>query len=59
MNKEGKHQNERPPKKMQDVYIQIHNASETMHTNQSGRFLATSSKENQYIMVLVEVDGII
>ncbi len=46
-----------PPKKMQDVYIQIHNASETMHTNQSGCFPATSSKGNQHIMVLVEVDG--
>jgi hypothetical protein len=42
---------------MQDVYIQIHNTSETMHTNQSGCFPATSSKGNQYIMVLVEVDG--
>jgi hypothetical protein len=57
MNKEGTHQNETPPKKMQDVYIQIHNASETMHTNQSGRFPATLSKGNQCIMVLVEVDG--
>jgi hypothetical protein len=46
-----------PPKKMQDVYIQIHNASETMHTDQSGRFPATLSKGNQYIMVLVEVDS--
>jgi hypothetical protein len=56
-NKEGTHQNETPPKKMRDVYIQIHNASETMHTDQSGRFPATSSKGNQYIMVLVEVDN--
>ncbi len=44
-------------RKMQDMYIKIHNASETMHTNQPGRFLATSSNGNQYIMVLVEVDG--
>ncbi len=56
-NNEGMHQNKMSPKKMQDVYIQIHNASETMHTDQSGRFPATSSKGNQYIMVLVEVDG--
>jgi hypothetical protein len=56
-NKEGTHQNKTPLKKMQDVYIQIHNASETMHTNQSGRFPATLSKGNQYIMVLVEVDS--
>ncbi len=57
MNEEGTHQNKMPPKKMQNVYIQIHNASETIHTDQSGRFLAMSSKGNQYIMVLVEVDG--
>ncbi len=44
-------------KKMHDVYVKIHNASETMHTDQTGRFPATSSKGNQYIMVLVEVDG--
>lgn len=46
-----------PPKKMQDVYIKIHNASETMHSDQTGRFPATSSRGNKYIMVLVEVDG--
>jgi hypothetical protein len=42
---------------MQDMYIKIHNASETMHTDQPGRFPATLSNGNQYIMVLVEVDG--
>ena len=26
------------PRKMQDMYIKIHNASETMHTNQPGGF---------------------
>ena len=46
-----------PPKKMQDVYIKIHNATKTMHSDQTGCFPATSSKGNQYIMVLVEVDG--
>jgi hypothetical protein len=45
------------PKKMKDVYIQIHNASKTMHSDQTGRFPATSSRGNQYVMVLVEVDG--
>ncbi len=44
-------------KKMHDVFIKIHNVSETMHTDQTGRFPATSSKGNQYIMVLVKVDG--
>jgi hypothetical protein len=42
---------------MKDIYIKIHNASETMHTDQSGRFPAISSRGNQYRMVLVEVDG--
>jgi hypothetical protein len=46
-----------PPKKMRDVYIKIHNAADTMHSDQSGRFPATSSRGNQYVMVLVEVDG--
>ncbi len=45
------------PKKMRDVSIKIHNAVETMHSDQTGRFPATSSRGNQYVMVLVEVDG--
>jgi hypothetical protein len=45
------------PKKMKDVYIKIHNTSKTMHSNQTSHFPATLSKGNQYIMVLVEVDG--
>ena len=44
-------------KKMHDVYIKIHNAMETIHTDQTGCFPATSARRNQYIMVLVEVDG--
>jgi len=43
--------------KAKDIYIKIFNSSETMHTDQTGRFPATSSRGNQYIMVLVEVDG--
>ncbi len=46
-----------PPKKMRDVFTKIHNAAETLHSDQTGRFPATSSRGNQYIMVLVEVDG--
>ena len=49
--------NDPPLKKMKDMYIKIHNAAETMHSDQTGRFPATSSRGNQYIMVLVEVDG--
>jgi hypothetical protein len=43
--------------KVKDIYIKVHNSTETMHTDQTGRFPATSSSGNQYIMVLVEVDG--
>jgi hypothetical protein len=45
------------PKRMNNVYIKIHNVSNTMHSNFTGRFPAMSSRGNQYIMVLVEVDG--
>ncbi len=44
------------PKKMKDIIIKIHNAEETMHMDQMGRFPATSSSGNQYIMVLFKVD---
>ncbi len=42
--------------KMKDIYIKIYNATGMMHINQTGRFPATSSRENKYIMVLVKVD---
>jgi hypothetical protein len=44
-------------RKMKDVYIKIHNFSKTAHTDQTRRYPATSSRGNQYIMVLVEVNG--
>ncbi len=43
--------------KAKDIYIKVHNATETIHTDQTGRFPAISSKGNQYIMILVEIDG--
>ncbi len=43
--------------KAKEVYIKIYNVTEAMHTNQTGRFPATSSRGNQYVMVLIEVDG--
>jgi hypothetical protein len=43
--------------KMKDIYIKIHIATETMYSDQTGRFPATSSRGNKYIMVLVKVDG--
>jgi hypothetical protein len=45
------------PKKIHDMYIQIHNATNTAHSDQIGCFPVTSSSGNKYIMVLVEVDG--
>ncbi len=57
---ENKSTREKPAtreKKMYDVYIKIHNVSNTMHSDQTGCFPATSSSGNQYIMVLIEVDG--
>jgi hypothetical protein len=44
-------------KRMNDVHIKIPNTSKTMHSNFTGQFPAISSRGNQYIMVLVEVDG--
>jgi hypothetical protein len=43
-------------KKMKDMYIKIHNASDTMHTDQTGCFPATSTAGNKYIMMLVKVE---
>ncbi len=43
--------------KAKDVYIRIYNAHETMHTDQTECLQATLSRGNQYVMVLVEVDG--
>jgi hypothetical protein len=43
--------------KMNDIYIKIYNATETMHCDQTGHFSTTSSRGNKYIMVLVKVDG--
>ena len=43
--------------KAKDISIKIYNVRETMHTDQTGRFPATSSRRNKYVIVLVEVDG--
>jgi hypothetical protein len=43
-------QTEPKARKMKDIHIKIHNASNTMHTDQTGRFPATSSTVNQYVM---------
>jgi hypothetical protein len=41
---------------MRDIFTKINNVGK-MHSKQTGRFPAMPSKGNQYIMVLVEVDG--
>ncbi len=43
-------------KKMCDMFVQIHNANNTAHSDQTECFPVTSSSRNKYIMVLVEVD---
>jgi hypothetical protein len=40
--------------KMNDIYIKIHNATKTMHSNQTGCFPETLSRGNKSIMVLVD-----
>ncbi len=35
------------PKKMQDMFIKIHNANNTAHSDQTGRFPVTSSSGNK------------
>ncbi len=43
--------------KIKDIYIKIYNATKMMQSNLTGRFPATSSKGNKYIMVLVKISG--
>jgi hypothetical protein len=43
--------------KMKGIYIKMYNTTKTMHNHQTGRFPATLSRGNKYIMVLVKVDG--
>jgi hypothetical protein len=42
---------------MRDIYIKELNASDTLHTEQTGFFPASSNTGNKYIMTLDEVDG--
>jgi hypothetical protein len=48
---------DKPQAKLRDIYIKIYLASDTVHSNQTGRLLATSSSGHKYIMVLVKIDG--
>jgi hypothetical protein len=52
----NRHQNVPALPKMKDIYIKIYNATKVMHNNQTGCFPAASSRENKYMIMLVEVD---
>ena len=49
--------NSKPGKKHKDVYLCIFDTTKkSMYTNQMGKFPITSSHDNKYIMVAVELD---
>ena len=52
----------RPTTKERNIFVQIYNVEEdeailTMYTDQTCRFSKKSSRGNQYVMVLVELDS--
>ena len=48
----------KPGIKHKDVYLRVFNATrKTMYTDQSGPFPRKSRRNNQYIMIAVELDG--
>jgi hypothetical protein len=57
MDNQDKEDQNKPQAKLKDVYVKIYLANDTVHFDQTGRFPATSSRGNKYIMVLVEIDG--
>ncbi len=44
-------------KKHKDIYVNVKDATEMVHTDQTGRFPVTSSRGHRYIMVLIEIDS--
>ncbi|EJK55033.1 hypothetical protein THAOC_25280 [Thalassiosira oceanica] len=44
-------------KKIRDVYIKVHEAKNTIFSDQTGRFPVTSRAGNKYIMLMVEIDS--
>jgi hypothetical protein len=44
-------------KKHKDVFMTIRDATEEVHTDQTGRFPVVSRKGHKYIMVLIEIDS--
>ena len=46
-----------PLTKHNDVFLTVHDAKETIYTDQTGAFPTRSRKGNRYIMVLCEIDS--
>ena len=46
-----------PLRKHNDIYVQVHEARETMYTDKTGTFHVQSRKGNKYIMILREIDN--
>ena len=46
-----------PLKKHNNIYIKVHEAKETMYTDQTGAFPVQSWKGNRYIMILCKIDS--
>eukprot|EP01082_Thalassiosira_pseudonana_P012372 g11214.t1 g11214 contig5:382941-386300(-) len=46
-----------PMQREHDVFIKVYTQRDVMYTDQTGRLPAISSKGNQYVMVLCEIDG--
>ena len=43
--------------KRNDIKVKIYNCSESIYTDQTGRFPIMSRRHHKYIMVLCEIDG--
>ncbi len=46
-----------PPTKLNNIFVQVEDLNEEMHTNQTGAFPHTSQCGNHYIMVAVHLDA--
>ena len=46
-----------PLKKLNDIFVSVHDAKETLYTDQTGAFPTRSRKGNQYVMILCEIDN--
>jgi hypothetical protein len=45
-----------PPTKLNDIFLQVEDLNEEIHTNQTGAFPHTSQCSNRYIMVAIHLD---